>query len=98
MEDYIEGFKMFENEIENKIENDREVAIRIIDEYYKTARKMINEIKENVTKVTENLNKLNKGSIKALIFYYSGEVKLNKFDLEFEPLQFKIRSLLQKRE
>jgi|688.fasta_scaffold337645_1 hypothetical protein len=42
---------------------------------------MVNEIKENVNKVSENLNKLNKGSIKALIFYYSGDIKLNKFDL-----------------
>jgi predicted phage-related endonuclease len=45
MEDYIEGFKVFEKDIENKIENDREVAIRIIDEYYNTARKMINQVR-----------------------------------------------------
>jgi hypothetical protein len=81
MEDYAEAFKTFERETENKMENDKEIVIRMIDEYYSTARKMINEIKENVNKVTENLNKLNKGSIKALIFYYSGDIKLSKFDL-----------------
>ncbi len=42
MEDYIEGFKVFEKDIENKIENDREVVIRMIDEYYSTAKKMVN--------------------------------------------------------
>jgi hypothetical protein len=49
----------------------------MIEEYYSAARKMVSSIRGNVEKVTENLNKLNKGSIKALIFYYSGDVKLN---------------------
>jgi hypothetical protein len=29
---------------------------------------------------------LKKGSIKALIFYYSGDISLDKLDFEFEPL------------
>lgn len=98
MEDYIEDFKKFQKDMDNKMANDREVIMKMIDQYYTTARKMVNEIKENVNKVSENLNKLNKGSIKALIFYYSGDIKLNKFDLQFEPLQHRFRNTLQKRE
>lgn len=31
MEDYLEQFKKFEREAENKIENDREVVMKMVD-------------------------------------------------------------------
>lgn len=34
----------------------------------------------------EKLGKLKKGSIKTLIFYYSGDIKLDKQVINFEPL------------
>ena len=59
MEDYIEDFKKFQKDMDNKMANDREVIMKMIDQYYTTARKMVSDIKENVNKVSENLNKLN---------------------------------------
>ena len=56
---------------------------------------MLEEVRNNAEKVEEQLGKLRKGSIKTLIFYYSGDIKLDKLDLEFEPLHNKIRDLLQ---
>ena len=53
------------------------------------------DVRTNAEKVEEQLNKLRKGSIKTLIFYYSGDIKLDKLDLEFEPLQNRIRDMLQ---
>lgn len=42
MEDYLEAFKSFERETENKIENDKEIVMKMVDEYYSAARKILN--------------------------------------------------------
>jgi len=40
----------------------------------------------------EKLAKLKKGSIKTLIFYYSGDIKLEKQVIDFEPLIQKLNA------
>lgn len=42
--------------------------------------------------------KLKKGSIKTLIFYYSGDIKLHKETLKFEPLTPKLKAPKQSTE
>jgi hypothetical protein len=41
MEDYLDCYKKYTREQDNKIENDREIVIRMVDEYYSLARKMM---------------------------------------------------------
>lgn len=38
----------------------------------------MDKLKENADKVEEHFNKLRKGSIKTLIFYYSGDIKIDR--------------------
>ena len=43
----------------------------------------------------DKLNKLKKGSIKTLIFYYSGEIKFEKSNIEFDVLHRKITEMME---
>jgi len=41
------------------------------------------------------LNKLKKGSIKTLIYFYSGDIQLNNYNINFLPIAQNIRNMLK---
>lgn len=65
--------------------------MKFIGNYYSLAFKMIEEARNKMPPLEEKLVKLNKGSIKTLIFYYSGDIKLQREAVNFEPLMQKLK-------
>jgi hypothetical protein len=69
--------------MQRQIESDKEAVLRFIGNYYNEAMKNLEEVKNKMNPLEEKLAKLKKGSIKTLIFYYSGDIKLEKQAIEF---------------
>lgn len=68
--------------------------MQLVEKYYQVAKDMVQNVKGQLVRVEEKLNKLKKGSIKTLIFFYSGEISLDTPELEFEPLFQKVKNLM----
>ena len=58
------------------MQKDREEVMKHIENYYLTASKTLEQAKGKCRQVEDKLAKLKKGSIKTLIFYYSGDIEL----------------------
>jgi len=57
--------------------------MKAIDAYYFKTSKAIEEHKQKVHQVEQQLTKLKRGSIKTLIFYYTGDIKLEHLNVCF---------------
>ena len=76
---------------EREIEEDRENAIKFIENYYNNLRTSVKQIKGNYQQLEEKLNKLKRGSIKTLIFFYSGDIDLKTDSIDFAPLMERLK-------
>ena len=73
------------------MEEDRENAIKFIENYYNNLRSSVKQIKGKYQQLEEKLNKLKRGSIKTLIFFFSGDIDLKADSIEFSPLMERLK-------
>ena len=66
-----------------------------MDQYYSVVKKFIDDGKTEAQGIEDKLSKLKKGSIKTLIFYYSGDIQLAKPAYQFEPLNIKFKAAIE---
>ncbi len=76
MEEYIERQRRFNETQERKVQADKRTVTELIEQHYQSVERAIESAKEQVKQVEEKLIKLKKGSIKTLIFFYSGDITL----------------------
>ena len=94
MQSFIEGNSQMLRRQQARIEEDKKAIMRLVERYYQAAEQVIREVQTQTQQVEEKLHKLQKGSIKTLIFYYSGEIPLDVPELEFDTLADRMTALL----
>jgi hypothetical protein len=60
----------------DQVKRDKEEAVKIVENYFKDVEGKIESEYKLLSEVEQKFEKLKKGSIKTVIYYYSGEISL----------------------
>ena len=56
----------------DQVKKDKEEAVKMIENYFKDVETQLDEQSRYLTEIEQKFEKLKKGSIKTIIYYYSG--------------------------